>query len=199
MKNRNILKQYGGLGISLKRKKWKRNYYVLAFIVFILILLFIDLYLEGSVAEYFVRTILDDRQEVLNFNGYHAIRGTFRWDKLRNILTFIAVGGFLIVEISIYVASKISKNHENERVIAQVGERIRQFHDDENPPEVLELKPIDVEIKSILNEKARMEQEKEIEIQKKNDLVTYLAHDLKTPLTSIIGYLNILEDRKSVV
>lgn len=194
MKNRNILKQYGGLGISLKRKKWKRNYYVLAFIVFILILLFIDLYLEGSVAEYFVRTILDDRQEVLNFNGYHAIRGTFRWDKLRNILTFIAVGGFLIVEISIYVASKISKNHENERVIAQVGERIRQFHDDENPPEVLELKPIDVEIKSILNEKARMEQEKEIEIQKKNDLVTYLAHDLKTPLTSIIGYLNILEE-----
>ncbi|HBF77654.1 MAG TPA: sensor histidine kinase, partial [Clostridiaceae bacterium] len=129
----------------MKRKKWKRNYYVLAFIVFILILLFIDLYLEGSVAEYFVRTILDDRQEVLNFNGYHAIRGTFRWDKLRNILTFIAVGGFLIVEISIYVASKISKNHENERVIAQVGERIRQFHDDENPPEVLELKPIDVE------------------------------------------------------
>ena len=194
MKNRNILKQYGGLGISLKRKKWKRNYYVLAFIVFILILLFIDLYLEGSVAEYFVRTILDDRQEVLNFNGYHAIRGTFRWDKLRNILTFIAVGGFLIVEISIYVASKISKNHENERVIAQVGERIRQFHDDENSPEVLELKPIDVEIKSILNEKARMEQEKEIEIQKKNDLVTYLAHDLKTPLTSIIGYLNILEE-----
>jgi two-component system sensor histidine kinase VanS len=194
MKNQNILKQYGGLGISLKRKKWKKNYYVLAFIAFIIILLFIDLYLEGSVAEYFVRTILDDRQEVLNFNGYHAIRGTFRWDKLRNILTFIAVGGFLILEISIYFASKISKNRENERVIAQVGERIRQFHDDKNPPEVLELKPIDVEIKSILNEKARMEQEKEIEIQKKNDLVTYLAHDLKTPLTSIIGYLNILEE-----
>lgn len=194
MKNQNILKQYGGLGISLKRKKWKKNYYILAFIAFIFILLFIDLYLEGSVAEYFVRTILDDRQEVLILNGYHAIRGTFRWDKLRDILTFIAVGGFLIVEISIYFASKASKNRENERVIAQVGERIRQFHDDKTPPEVLELKPIDVEIKSILNEKARMEQEKEIEIQKKNDLVTYLAHDLKTPLTSIIGYLNILEE-----
>lgn len=196
MKNQNILKQYGGLGISLKRKKWKKNYYVLAFIAFIFILLFIDLYLEGSVAEYFVRTILDDRQEVLIFNEHHAIRGTFRWDKLRSILTFIAVGGFLIVEISIYFASKISKNRESERVIAQVGERIRKFHDDKNPPEVLELKPIDVEIKSILNEKARMEQEKEIEIQKKNDLVTYLAHDLKTPLTSIIGYLNILEESK---
>ena len=73
-------------------------------------------------------------------------------------------------------------------------ERLRQFQDDKNPAEVQELKLIDVEIKSILNEKARIEQEKEMEIQKKNDLVTYLAHDLKTPLTGIIGYLNILEE-----
>ena len=28
--------------------------------------------------------------------------------------------------------------------------------------------------------------------QRKNDLVVYLAHDLKTPLTSIVGYLNLL-------
>lgn len=30
--------------------------------------------------------------------------------------------------------------------------------------------------------------------QKKNDLVVYLAHDLKTPLTSVIGYLTLLEE-----
>lgn len=30
--------------------------------------------------------------------------------------------------------------------------------------------------------------------QRKNDLVVYLAHDLKTPLTSIIGYLTLLQD-----
>lgn len=30
--------------------------------------------------------------------------------------------------------------------------------------------------------------------QRKNDLVVYLAHDLKTPLTSVIGYLTILEE-----
>lgn len=178
----------------MKIKKRKKNYYVIAFIVYILILLFIDIYLEGSVAEYFVRTILDDREEVLNSNGYHKVRGNLRWDRLRGILTFIAVGGFLIVEISIYFASKAARKRENERVVAQVGERIRQFQDDKEPAEIQELKPIDVEIQSILNEKTKIEQEKEKEIQKKNDLVTYLAHDLKTPLTSIIGYLNILEE-----
>lgn len=34
--------------------------------------------------------------------------------------------------------------------------------------------------------------------QKKNDLVVYLAHDLKTPLTSIIAYLTMLDQRKSM-
>ncbi len=30
--------------------------------------------------------------------------------------------------------------------------------------------------------------------QRKNDLVTYLAHDIRTPLTSVIGYLSLLEE-----
>lgn len=30
--------------------------------------------------------------------------------------------------------------------------------------------------------------------QRKNDLIVYLAHDLKTPLTSVIGYLTLLSD-----
>lgn len=39
------------------------------------------------------------------------------------------------------------------------------------------------------NEQAAREAE-----QRKNDLVVYLAHDLKTPLTSVIGYLTLLEE-----
>ncbi len=34
--------------------------------------------------------------------------------------------------------------------------------------------------------------------QRKNDLVVYLAHDLKTPLTSVIGYLSLLRDEPSL-
>lgn len=32
------------------------------------------------------------------------------------------------------------------------------------------------------------------EAARKNDLITYLAHDLKTPLTSVIGYLSLLDE-----
>lgn len=47
------------------------------------------------------------------------------------------------------------------------------------------------EIKNALKYRDYLAKESE---QRKNDLVVYLAHDLKTPLTSIIGYLTLLEE-----
>ncbi len=40
----------------------------------------------------------------------------------------------------------------------------------------------------------RAEQRADEAEQRKNDLVVYLAHDLKTPLTSVMGYLELLQD-----
>lgn len=45
--------------------------------------------------------------------------------------------------------------------------------------------------------KERNEEIKIVE-KRKNDLIMYLAHDVKTPLTSIIGYLNLLKDMKEI-
>lgn len=42
---------------------------------------------------------------------------------------------------------------------------------------------------ALRNEKIALETE-----QRKNDLIMYLAHDLKTPLTSVIGYLELLKE-----
>ncbi len=46
---------------------------------------------------------------------------------------------------------------------------------------------------SMKNERLARENE-----QKKNDLIVYLAHDLKTPLTSMIGYLSLLDEIKDM-
>ncbi len=46
---------------------------------------------------------------------------------------------------------------------------------------------------SIKNEQIAKEAE-----NRKNDLVVYLAHDLKTPLTSVIGYLTLLSESKEL-
>ena len=47
------------------------------------------------------------------------------------------------------------------------------------------------EIKGTLKEQRRIAEESE---QRKNDIIVYLAHDLKTPLTSIIAYLSLLNE-----
>lgn len=47
------------------------------------------------------------------------------------------------------------------------------------------------QIKNNLEKKKKAALEAE---QRKNDLVVYLAHDIKTPLTSVIGYLSLLEE-----
>lgn len=50
-------------------------------------------------------------------------------------------------------------------------------------------------IKLNVRENQHLAQEAE---QRKNDLVVYLAHDLKTPLTSVIGYLTLLNDERQI-
>lgn len=55
--------------------------------------------------------------------------------------------------------------------------------------------------KKINSIKHTLEQRKaaaEISERRKNDLVVYLAHDLKTPLTSVIGYLTLLHDETQI-
>ena len=61
-----------------------------------------------------------------------------------------------------------------------------------------ELKEIESELNSMkleIGRNARAAKEAE---QRKNDLVVYLAHDLKTPLTSVIGYLTPMLDEKQL-
>lgn len=47
------------------------------------------------------------------------------------------------------------------------------------------------QVKDRLERRAKEAYEAE---QRKNDLLVYLAHDIKTPLTSVIGYLNLIVD-----
>ncbi len=58
---------------------------------------------------------------------------------------------------------------------------------------VIENKLNSIRLDLIKNREAAKESER-----RKNDLIMYMAHDIKTPLTSVIGYLNLLEDEKEI-
>ncbi len=62
----------------------------------------------------------------------------------------------------------------------------------------VELAATEKKINSIIHTLEQRKLAAELEEQRKNDLVVYLAHDLKTPLTSVIGYLTLLRDERQI-
>ena len=78
---------------------------------------------------------------------------------------------------------------ESRKLITKTDEQIKL------PDELKEAEETMNQIKkeALFNERLAKENE-----QKKNDLIVYLAHDLKTPLTSIIGYLSLLDEEKNL-
>lgn len=56
-----------------------------------------------------------------------------------------------------------------------------------------EMQPFAIKLNTIQNILIQREQAARAAEQRKNELVMYLAHDIRTPLTSIIGYLRLLE------
>lgn len=107
-----------------------------------------------------------------------------------NKVFFMILGFLLLFALFFYVAlSKMTK------YLDQVGDGIENIISESTEPIhlITELKPIEIrlnEIKAILK---RQELEAIEGEKKKNDLVLFLAHDLKTPLTSVVAYLTMLE------
>ena len=68
----------------------------------------------------------------------------------------------------------------------------------EHPDEVGNLDGTYLEVEGALNRVRDRERQQadalRDEARRKDDLVTYLAHDLKTPLASVVGYLSLLEE-----
>lgn len=61
-----------------------------------------------------------------------------------------------------------------------------------------ELRAVELKINSIKRTLEQRKMDAQLAEQRKNDLIVYLAHDLKTPLTSVIGYLTLLRDEPQI-
>lgn len=57
-----------------------------------------------------------------------------------------------------------------------------------------EMEKTEQQLKEVQAELKRRTMEAKLAERRKNDLVMYLAHDIRTPLTSVIGYLMLLEE-----
>ncbi len=107
-----------------------------------------------------------------------------------NKMFYMIVGFLLLFALFFYVAlSKMTK------YLDQIGDGIENIVSDSHEPVrlITELKPLEIRLNEIKATLHRQELEAAESEKKKNDLVLFLAHDLKTPLTSIVAYLTMLD------
>jgi len=156
----------------------------------VLLLIFSDLYLFGRFANFMVgilnRFIYHDYDRALE--AYQLIfRNRLEWFWLMGLFAVF------LASMWIYLRNFTKYFYEINRGIDALIE--------ENPGEVIlspELSLTERKINHIRHTLERRKSEAAVAEQRKNDLVVYLAHDLKTPLTSVIGYLTLLRDERQI-
>lgn len=107
-----------------------------------------------------------------------------------NKVFFMIVGFLLLFALFFYIALSRMTSY-----LDQVGDGIENIVSESTEPIhlITELKPIEIRLNEIKATLKRQELESIESEKKKNDLVLFLAHDLKTPLTSIVAYLSMLD------
>ena len=113
------------------------------------------------------------------------------WRLIGDNKTFYMIVGFLLLFAAFFYIALTKMT----RYVDQIGDGIENIVSDSNEPIhlITELKPIEIRLNEIKATIRRQELEAEEGEKKKNDLVIFLAHDLKTPLTSIVAYLSMLD------
>ena len=129
--------------------------------------------------------------------GTGEIWHTINWGRLKPFVLAVFIGGTLLWLTAAFVAAQAAAKRQEKRTITDISERLRAYMKDNAdavtvfPKEQAEISAQLSDIKSALLENERRLKE---ETTRKNDLIAYLAHDLKTPLTSVIGYLSLLNE-----
>ena len=99
---------------------------------------------------------------------------------------FIVIFTITLMKSLSYIDALVT---ESRKLITKTDEKIYLPTDLKEAEETMN----QIKKEALFNERLAKENE-----QKKNDLIVYLAHDLKTPLTSVIGYLTILDEEKNI-
>ncbi len=113
------------------------------------------------------------------------------------MLLGVFIAGNLFWLAVVFLVSRLAAARREQQTVTDISRRLRVYLDGNAdiaqvfPGSQAELSVQIAQLKAALLQNERTLKE---EATRRNDLVAYLAHDLKTPLTSVIGYLSLLDE-----
>lgn len=130
-----------------------------------------------------------------------VINSGLYWYKLRDFLAVM----FLLLSLSIvtviWLVSRYWAKRERQRALELLSGEISAYMEQSSSDLSVfssEFSAIGLQIGKLRERALEKERLLEQETRQKDDLITYLAHDLKTPLASVIGYLCLLDESPSL-
>jgi two-component system sensor histidine kinase VanS len=180
-------------------KNSKKNVFEISFII-IGIAIFslgalwlVDRGFNGVVKEWFYNKFVINPQ----YWGQDKLGVLFKsWYEIKQFLIIVFISLIAVLTLYSSISAYLYGRYRSNKDIAIITSSINSFFNTDNDDLVLPKKYSEIEkqlirIKSISQKNHQLVQ---TEMQRKNDLITYLAHDLKTPLASVIGYLSLLDE-----
>ena len=171
--------------------------FLTAYFLCLLIYALVDNTFNGVFLDWFNKHYIREYDSVNPTTGLEMWVQRPIWPAIKTLFLQLFIGVvFISLAIILYVTATHSRRH-TQNAITEVSGMMRDYMTEDKeatdifPSEYSEISTQMVEIKSQM---LRNEQILKEEAARKNDLITYLAHDLKTPLTSIIGYLSLLDE-----
>ena len=146
----------------------------------------------GFILEYFLEDSSNDLVKLLT--SVHVQEESARhwyWRVIGNNKDFFLVIGFLCLFSLFFYAALLKMVKYLNQVETGIDNIVLDSADSIHM--ITELKPIETRLNEIKQILKKQEQEVIEGEKKKNDMIVFLAHDLKTPLTSIVAYLTMLD------
>lgn len=191
----------GGVGIKLKtsvKSAVRLTFLCLCGIVFCyFIYIFVDNAWNGVFVDWFTHTFVATYDQTDPNTGKLMLVQEIRWSYLKTFLKDIFFAGTIFLILLVYLISRLHARKQVRHTISRTSSMIHSYMDhDIDSAEIFPAGYAEVanQMVQLKTEMQRHEQVMREENSRKNDLITYLAHDLKTPLTSIIGYLSLLDE-----
>ncbi len=157
----------------------------------------VDNGLDGVFVRWFEETFLITESHYYPAEGWAEVHTILDWRRLKPALLGVFLTITLIWLGLVFLTAQLAGRRREKRSVTDISQRLRAYMEgDRDAVEVFPQSQAEIaaqlsDIKSALLQNERRLKE---ETTRKNDLIAYLAHDLKTPLTSVIGYLSLLDE-----
>lgn len=184
-KNQNTSKQSGVLGTKLKSNGKVIRGLILVIAVLLGLIWVADDIFNQFFASWFEMNFID------TYDYGNTIRQVINWDAVRRLLIFCII----FIAVAIYIGNHIYLHFRFKKEQDALQESMIQYLDHIDTKHLpkgyanLEMKLLQMDMETRQSKELAVK-----ESERKNDLITYLAHDLNTPLASVIGYLSFLSE-----